>query len=83
MNRSTTVFLINSKVRAFNGIYEPGGKVEVFKSFDETIKKGDLVVVTTDTRFNFTVGKCRRCGLLPGVNRIDRAGRKPRVPKCR
>lgn len=57
MNRSTTVFLVNKNVRAFTAIYEPGSKPEMFKTFDQTIKKDDLVVVTTKTRFNFTVVK--------------------------
>lgn len=57
MNRSTTVFLINKNVRAVMGIYEIGGKPEMFKTFDQTIQKDDLMVVTTDTRFGFTVIK--------------------------
>lgn len=57
MNRTTTVFIVNKNVRAFMGIYEPGAKAEMFKTFDQTVKKDDLVVVTTDTRHNFTVVK--------------------------
>lgn len=44
MNRSTTVFLINKDIRAFTAIYEDGHKAEYFKTFDQTLKKGDLVV---------------------------------------
>lgn len=57
MNRSTTVFLINKNVRAFTAVYEPGAKPEMFKTFDNAVKKDDLMVVTTKTRHNFTVVK--------------------------
>lgn len=57
MNRTTTVFLVNKNVRAVMGIYEPGAKPEMFKTFDPSVKKDDLMVVTTDTRHNFTVVK--------------------------
>ena len=57
MNRSTTVFLVNSQVRAFSAYYEDGGKMEVFKTFDKDLKKDDLMVVTSKTRHGFTVVK--------------------------
>jgi hypothetical protein len=57
MNRSTTVFLINKDIRAFTAIYEDGHKAEYFKTFDQTLKKDDLVVVESGTRHNFTVVK--------------------------
>lgn len=57
MNYSTAVFLINDHVRAIEVSYEQGGKPGVFKTLDATIKKDDLVVVPTSTRYNFTVAK--------------------------
>lgn len=57
MNRTTTVFLINKDVRAFTAVYEDGNKPEYFKTFDQTIKKDDLVVVESTTRHHFTVVK--------------------------
>lgn len=57
MNRSTTVFLVNSAVMALTAIYEDGGKVETFKTFDRSIKKDDLLVVESSTRHGFTVVK--------------------------
>jgi hypothetical protein len=57
MNSSATVFLINKNVMAFTALYEEGGKVETFKTFDKTIKKGDIVVVESGTRLRFTTVK--------------------------
>jgi len=55
MNRSTTVFLVDNSVKAFKGRYEDGGKDEFFKTFDDTIKKDDLVVVESPARWGFSV----------------------------
>lgn len=57
MNYSTAVFLINDHVRAIEVSYEEGGKPGVFKTLDAAIKKDDLVVVPTNTRYKFTVAK--------------------------
>lgn len=68
MNLSTAIFLVNRDVRAIQVQYEkeeeytakqsaPLPKNYVFKTLDQTIKKGDLVVVPTDTRYKFTVVK--------------------------
>ena len=57
MNRSTTVFLINKDVMACKGMWEDGGKVELFKTFDRSIKKDDVVVTTSTTRHGFSVVK--------------------------
>ena len=60
MNYSTAVFLVNKHVRAVSCAYEvnpqgePSGKLEIFKTFDMSIKKGDLVVVPTNTRVKRT-----------------------------
>ena len=65
MNRSTTVFLVNSQARAFTAIYEDGGKTETFKTFDKDLKKDDLMVVTSKTRHGYRcqgpeAQRCRR-----------------------
>jgi len=59
MNNTTAVFLINDKVRAVLATYEAGEHApkEYFKTFDPTIKVGDLVNVTSETRHMITVVK--------------------------
>lgn len=59
MNYSTAVFLINDDVRAIACTYEAGDNAPrtIFKTFDKTIKEGDLVVVPTSTRHHMTVVK--------------------------
>lgn len=57
MNRSTTVFLVDSTVKALKARYEDGGKEEIFKTFDDTIKKDDILVVESGTRHGFTTVK--------------------------
>lgn len=59
MNNTTAVFLINDKVRAILATYEAGDNApkEYFKTFDASIKIGDLVNVTSETRHCFTVVK--------------------------
>ncbi len=61
MNYSTAVMLINPAIRAIKTIYEPDpemGKKQqryTFKTLDQSIKKGDFVVIPTDTRHSMTV----------------------------
>lgn len=62
MNYSTAVMLINQQIRAIKCSYEPGAGTTVprtylFKTLDPTIKKGDFVVVPTDSRWNYTVNR--------------------------
>jgi aspartyl/asparaginyl-tRNA synthetase len=57
MQNSHIVFLINDEVRAIEGEYEEGGKRHIFKTFDPTIRKDDLVVVQSGTRHAMTVFK--------------------------
>ena len=68
MNYTTAVMLINPNIRAIKTIYEPDvvdgagrvtktGQRYTFKTLDTSIKVGDLVVVPTNTRHNFTVVK--------------------------
>jgi len=68
MNYSTAVFLVNDKIRAISATYEKDGyedgrptpgaaKKITFKTFDQAIKKGDLIIVPTNTRHGFTICK--------------------------
>lgn len=62
MNFTTAVFLLNDSCRAIRVSYDTDLRSQssfnyVFKSFDETIKKDDIVVVPTDTRHGFTCVK--------------------------
>jgi hypothetical protein len=59
INQSTAVFLINESTRAILATYEEGEKATktMFKTFDQTIDVGDLIVVPTGTRHNATVCK--------------------------
>lgn len=62
MNYTRAVFLINDNVRAALCIYEneeenPKQKKITFKTFDQSLKEGDFVVVPTDTRHKMTVVK--------------------------
>lgn len=64
-NYSTAIFLIDKLVRAVKVSYDqdkaqpskPTGTLQVFKTFDATLKEGEYVIVPTDTRWNMTV--CR------------------------
>lgn len=61
MNYSTAVMLFNPEIRAISVSYEKDEKgagkkpFYTYKTLDKTIEKGDLVVVPTDTRHEFTV----------------------------
>lgn len=57
MHNSKIVFLINDSVRAIRAKYEDAGSPEVFKTFDDTLKVGDLAVVQSGTRHMMTVVK--------------------------
>ena len=60
MNYSTAVFLINNAARAVKAIYEADDKSSprtLFKTFDKSIKVGDLIIVPTSTRHKMTVSK--------------------------
>lgn len=57
MDNSRIVFLINDHARAVMGAYEEGGTKEMLKTFDPTIKVGDLAVVQSGTRWKMTVVK--------------------------
>lgn len=66
MNYSTAIFLVNPSVRCITVAYDKSvgrdGKVvpseiKSFKSLDPGIAKNDFVVVPTDTRWGYTVGR--------------------------
>lgn len=62
MNYSTAVFLINPNCRAIEAIYEADtdqrkAPRSIFKTFDDAIKEGDIVLVPSDTRHKVTTCK--------------------------
>lgn len=62
MNYSTAILILKPECRCVKVIYEPDTDHtkqtrEMFKTFDKSLKKDDLVVVPTGTRFNLTVCK--------------------------
>jgi hypothetical protein len=63
VNQPANIFLYNDKVRAILCNYEPDSptgspaKRDWFKTFDETLKVGDLVIVPSHTRHGFTVSR--------------------------
>lgn len=61
VNQSTTIFLVSDNVRAVRVAYDTDEKNNnpgyLFKTFDATIAKDDLVVVPTTTRHGFTICK--------------------------
>lgn len=86
MNYSTAVFLINDSVRAIACTYEAGDTAPrtIFKTFDQSIKVDDFVMVPTDTRHKMTVCKVVAVDVEPDlesgiqmnwiVGIVDRAG---------
>ncbi len=57
MNFSTSIFLVDDSVRAVAGTYDTDGKTCIFKTRDKMIRVGDIVVVPSGTRHNFTTFK--------------------------
>lgn len=62
MNLTTAAMLLNKSIRPVKVEYDPDNYKNNsphvrFKTIDQTIKKDDLVVVTTGTRHGFTVAK--------------------------
>lgn len=92
MNYSTAILLINPACRAMLGTYEadiegqPAAKRELFKTLDETIAEGDIVMVPTNTRHNVTAIKIVEADVEWDVNiqaevkwiigKVDQAGFK-------
>lgn len=72
MNYSTAIFLVNDAVRCVEVSYDQvedrtGKRVPTnlvsFKTLDADLAKDDLVIIPTDTRYGFTVGKVTRVDL--------------------
>lgn len=62
MNYTTAVMLFNENIRAISVVYEdtkeaPGLKTWVFKTLDQSIKKDDILVVSSSTRHGLTTVK--------------------------
>lgn len=62
MNYSTAVFLINDQVRAVYAIYEPDkadqkSRRYLFKTFNKSLKAGDMVVVPSTIRHQLDIAK--------------------------
>lgn len=77
VNPSLAVFLINREVRGVMCAYDfeddkhtkpLHGKTYLFKTLDQSIQKGDLVVVPTSTRVGFTVVKVIDIDVEPDYN---------------
>lgn len=65
MNYSTSVMLINPAILAIKGKYEDTSKETVFKTLDSTLKVGDMVVVESGTRWNYTTVKVIEINAAP------------------
>ena len=69
MNYSTAILLVSEDVRIVKVSYNPdeitydkegnykSGTLYAFKTFDKNLKTGDYVIVPTNTRHEYTVGK--------------------------
>ena len=71
-NNSLAVFLVDDRVQCVKVAYDKAdsyGKVlakdvKSFKTFDNTLKVGDLVTIPCDTRWGFTVGSVTEVNCL-------------------
>lgn len=71
--------LVNKGIRSVKVEYDPdtyknNSPFVRFKTIDQTIKKGDLVVVTTQTRHGFTVAKVTEVGFPVDFNSAEQWG---------
>jgi hypothetical protein len=67
MNKSTAIFLARDDIRCMSVAYDISGHdhkgkaipkdIKSFKTADPSIKEDDLVLIPTDSRWGFTVGK--------------------------
>lgn len=92
VNPSLAAFLLDNPPRCISVAYdrtvtargEQPVDIKSFKTFDTTIAKGDFVVVPTDTRWGFTVGRVEAVDTLVNyasheqmrwvAGRVDKAG---------
>lgn len=69
MNYSIAVLLLNQNIQLVACSYEPSPSKDLppvmtlFKTFNKDLKPGDLAIVKTNTRHNFTVVKVERVGV--------------------
>lgn len=76
-NYSNAIFLLHDKARMMLGIFEADApnaetaKREPFKTFDPTIKAGDLVVVETGTRHHASVVKIVKADVAPNFHTTE------------
>lgn len=62
MNYSTALFALNKDLRAVLAVYDtpanqPNGKKQMFKTLNQDIQVGDIIVVPTETRHGMTCVK--------------------------
>ena len=70
-NKSMAVFVLNDDVRGIMAVYEDE-KTETptfYKTFDQSIEVGDLIVVPANTRLGFTTNKVVEIDVDPDINR--------------
>lgn len=70
MNYSTAAFLLDDSVRAIVAGYDVDAvgnvtETHIFKTVDQDISVGDLVIVPTSTRHNFTIVKVTEVDVDP------------------
>lgn len=73
MNKSTAIFLVRKDVRCISVAYDKandrvtgktvGTDIKSFKTVDPDIKAKDLVLIPTDSRWGFTVGRVEEIDL--------------------
>lgn len=72
MNKSTAIFLVKDDIRCISVAYDKavdykgkaqGKDIKSFKTADPTIKVHDLVVIPTDSRWGFTIGRVEEVDL--------------------
>jgi len=67
MQSSKIVFIINDSVLAVKARYEDGATADTFKTFDQNLRIGDLVVVQSGTRHGMTVAKISEIDVEPDL----------------
>lgn len=68
MRPSLIIFVLNETVRAVKVAYGDGKPSYLFKTMDPTIKVDDLVLIQTETRWGFTVGKVVEVDVEPDLD---------------
>ncbi|WP_125933275.1 hypothetical protein [Kiloniella majae] len=70
-NKSMAVFVMNEDVRGIMAIYddETHETPTFYKTFDQDLQVGDLIVVPASTRLGFTTNKVTEVDVEPDINR--------------